>query len=537
MCIFVLMQKFTIDRRNTGLFTEQQLLLTYGQDRFLPFLENIFSLDNIDRQVSLKQKWYSEEKRSLIQRVLEEHYSEVEKSEQVTFNLKKLKETTTFTVTTGHQLSLFTGPIFFIYKILHTIKLCTLLSENSREYHFVPVFWLASEDHDLEEIREVDVFGKKVRWETDQKGAVGRMSTEGLESLKSELRLFFKSGELEEIDLLLNAYQGKNLADATFNLVNKIFGKYGLLCLNADHVELKRSFIPVFEKEVLSKFSFDAVNRSSENLMREGFKVQVKPNTVNLFYINGLKRNKILFENPDYFIQDEGTVSQNRILELLHTHPECFSPNVVLRPLYQEYILPNICYVGGVGELSYWLQIKGVFDAVEVPFPLIHARTSVLFIDAITHKKMSKAGLLLEELFLDKEELKRMKLKENSSNELDFSEIERASGQLSSELTAKITSIDPGLEKYAGAEVARLKNQIEAIQSRLIKVFKQRNEDQLNAIDAIFERLFPDGMMQERVLNLFAMCPDGKISERIDSIYRSIDPLDPDLIILMEPQK
>ncbi|MCE2711710.1 MAG: bacillithiol biosynthesis cysteine-adding enzyme BshC [Cryomorphaceae bacterium] len=531
------MQKFKIDRRETGLFSEQQLLLTYNQDTFLPFLENVFSLETIERQASLKQKWFSGEKRDLLQRVFEEQYAKAERSQNVSFNLNKLKESNTYTITTGHQLSLFTGPVFFVYKILHTIKLCELLSDKFKEHHFVPVFWLASEDHDLEEIREVDVFGRKIRWETDQDGAVGRMTVEGLESLKSELRLLFKSNELDEIDLLLSAYQGKNLAEATFNLVNKLFGKYGLLCLNADHKDLKRTFVSVLEKELLSKFSFDAVNLSTDKLKQEGFKVQVKPNNINLFYINGLKRVKILSEETGFYIEDKGLLSEKQLLDMLHEHPECFSPNVVLRPLYQEYILPNICYVGGVGEVSYWLQLKGVFDAVEVPFPLVQTRTSVLYIDSIIHKKMNKSGLLLEELFSDKEDLKRRKLKEQASEELDFTDISAASDALSTELMSKITSIDPGLEKYAGAEIARIKNQIEAIQSRLIKVLKQKNEDQLLAIDAIYERLFPDGMMQERVLNIFSMCPDGKISERIDKLYHAIDPLDPDLLILMEVQK
>lgn len=537
MCIFVLMQKFTIDRRETGLFSEQQLLLTYNQDAFLPFLENVFSLETIERQASLKQKWFSEEKRELLQRVLEEQYAKAERSQNVSFNLNKLKESNTFTITTGHQLSLFTGPVFFVYKILHTIKLCEFLSEKFKEHHFVPVFWLASEDHDLEEIREVDVFGRKIRWETDQDGAVGRMTVEGLESLKSELRLLFKANELDELDLLLGAYQGKDLAEATFNLVNKLFGKYGLLCLNADHKDLKRTFVPVLEKELLSKFSFGAVNLSTDKLKQDGFKAQVKPNNINLFYINNIKRVKILPEETSFYIEDKGLLSEEQMLDMLHQHPECFSPNVVLRPLYQEYILPNICYVGGVGEISYWLQLKGVFDAVDVPFPLVQTRTSVLYIDSIIHKKMNKSGLLLEELFSDKEELKRRKLKEQASEELDFTEISAASDALSTELMSKIKSIDPGLEKYAGAEIARMKNQIEAIQSRLTKVLKQKNEDQLLAIDAIYERLFPSGMMQERVLNIFSMCPDGKISERIDELFHAIDPLDPDLLILMEMQK
>lgn len=534
MRIFVLMQKFTIDRRRTGLFTKQQNLLAYDQKQFRPFIEKEFSAEHISSQLDTKSKWFKDNKRILIHEVITEQYAKIDKTEALAQNIELIKDPHTFTITTGHQLSLFTGPVFFIYKILHTVKLCDELKKRQPRHHFVPIFWMASEDHDLQEICELEIFGKKLTWQTIQEGAVGRMDTKGLDILKSDLRLMFKSDDLEEIDALMNVYNGANLAQATLSLLNKLFGQFGLVCLNADHPKLKKAFIPVLEKELKTQFSHKAVTSTNKLLLEKEFKIQVKSNEINLFYIHESKREKILFENPGFFIGEEGLHSEAELLDLLHSYPERFSPNVVLRPLYQEFILPNICYVGGVGELTYWLQLKGVFDDVGVPFPLLQVRTSILHIDAHMLKKMNKSEISSVDLFEDKEDLKRKKLKERASEAIDFELLDARANQLSAEISKRVMSVDPGLEKYAGAEITRLQSQIKAIEEKLIKVMKQRHEDQLNAIDVIFGRLFPNGMMQERVLNVFGMCPDGKINDRIHSLYDAIDPWDPDLVILTD---
>jgi bacillithiol biosynthesis cysteine-adding enzyme BshC len=528
------MQKFTFDRRTTGLFTDQQNLFSYDQERLLPFLNRAFSIENIANQVYDKSVSFSVEKRKSLVSELRKQYASLPVSTKVNEHIDALESKHTFTVTTGHQLSLFTGPVFFIYKILHVIRLCEELNHLFKEYQFVPVFWMASEDHDLEEVRSVDIFGRTLSWETDQEGAVGRMNTEGLEELKSTIRSFYEGKEEADVDRILASYSGNTLAEAQIRLVHSLFGFYGLICLDGDNREFKKSFVPCMERELTDSFSFHNVLSATEDLEKEGFKAQLKSREINLFYLSQNDRSRILKERDGFYLKGHGILSLDETLELLRKHPESFSPNVVLRPLYQESILPNVCYVGGVSELSYWMQLKGVFEEVRIPYPLVQVRTSILYLDATTDKKLKKANLKLEDLFLDREALKRVKLKEQAGDELDLSAIDDLVQLLKQELASKINSFDIGLKKYAEAETVKLDKQIDSIREKLTRILKQRHEAQMNTIDQLYSKLFPDSVMQERVLNIFGMCPDGKIQDRIAQLHLLIDPLEPDLVVLSD---
>jgi bacillithiol biosynthesis cysteine-adding enzyme BshC len=527
------MQKFTFNRQLTGLFTEQQNLLAYEQDQLLQFLGHAFSKVNFEKQIADKSKNYSPELRSNLVHELEKAYV-VHASSEVRNNLDLLKKEETYTITTGHQLNIFTGPIYFIYKILHVIRLTEELKKEYPENHFVPVFWMASEDHDLDEIRSVNVFGKELTWQTGQKGPVGQMDCTDLVVLKDELNSFFSNHTDSEVTDLLNKYSGKNLAEATFNLVNALFASYGLLILDGDNPTFKKSFLPYMERELLEEFSHNEVQKTNERIVKEGFKTQVNPRDINLFYLSEQSRNRILKNENGYFIEGLGNLSSEKLFQLLHDQPESFSPNVILRPLYQEVILPNLCYVGGVGELTYWMQLKGVFEHAGITYPMIQARTSMLWIDAGTAKKMEKNGLLLEDLFEDVEHLKKRFLSEIAGDEINFDELNHHLDQLKVSLNSKITQLDTGLQKYAEAELVRLDKQIESVKEKLTRSVKQQHETLIRSIEQISEKLFPGGGLQERSLNLFTMCPDGKVFDRIAQLYKSTNPFDPDFVILQE---
>jgi bacillithiol biosynthesis cysteine-adding enzyme BshC len=531
---FCPMQKYTFDRRDTRLFSEQQNLFAYDQERLLQFIGRTFSMKNMEEQLREKSNEFSMDKRRLLVTELKKQYDKLPSVKKVNDNIEDLENDSSFTITTGHQLSIFTGPIFLIYKILHVIRLCEELEKEYKQYRFIPLFWMASEDHDLEEVRSVDVYGKTLFWETEQQGAVGRMNTTGMGALKDTLRSFFEGKEHEDLDHILSTYKGHTQSESFMRLIHELFGSYGLLCLDGDNRALKKSFIPIMKKELKEGFSHRKVEEVSRDLQGEGFKVQVKSRGVNLFYFNDIERNRIVRESEGFYLKGEGHVSQSATLELLEKYPERFSPNVILRPLYQEFILPNVCYVGGVGELSYWIQLKGVFDEARISYPLLHTRTSMLYIDETGARKMEKANIQLEELFLDKEALKFKKIKDQAKEELDFSAIDAMMKELEVHLAEKILSIDHGLEKYAESELVKLRKQIEGIKEKLRRSIKQRHDIQMNTIDQLFSKLFPNSVMQERVLNIFGMCPSGKIHERIRHLYSCINPLDPDLVVLID---
>lgn len=527
------MQKFTFNRQLTSLFTEQQNLLACEQDQLLQFIGHTFSKVNFEKQIAEKSKNYSAELRSNLVHEFDKAYG-IHASSEVRNNIDLLKKDGTYTITTGHQLNIFTGPIYFVYKILHVIRLTEELKKEYPENHFVPVFWMASEDHDLDEIRSVNVFGKELTWQTVQEGPVGRMDCTDLSVLKEELNSFFSNHPDSEMTDLLNKYSGKNLAEATFNLVNALFASYGLLILDGDNPTFKKSFLPYMERELLEEFSYNEVQKTNERIVKEGFKTQVNPREINLFYLSEQSRNRILKNENGYFIEGLGTLSSEKLFQLLHDQPESFSPNVILRPLYQELILPNLCYVGGVGELTYWMQLKGVFEYAGVTYPMIQARTSMLWIDAVTAKKMEKNTLLLEDLFEDVEQLKKRFLSEIAGDEINFDELNHHLDQLKVSLNSKITQVDAGLQKFAEAELVRLDKQIEAVKEKLTRSVKQQHETVIRSIDQISEKLFPGGGLQERVLNLFTMCPDGKVFDRITQLYKSTDPFDPDFVIIQD---
>lgn len=528
------MQKFTFHRDKTGLFTEQQNRMVYRQEELLDFLHLPYRKASFKKQIELKRNQYSSEQRALLTDILKKQYNGIEISSVVEKNLSLLAHDKTFTVTTGHQLSLFTGPLFFIYKILHTIRLSEELNKEYTEFKYVPVYWMATEDHDFEEIKSVDLFGKTFSWETDQKGPVGRFELTRLDEVKKEILEFFSGDQLLEIEEILNSYSGKDLAEATLKLVNRLFSQYGLIIIDGDCKELKKSFIPVMLKEIETEFAHRAVSKTNVQLERDGLKVQVHAREINLFYMDNGIRERILDVDSGYFIEGVGKLSKEELLDKVKSEPECFSPNVVLRPLYQEWLLPNLSYIGGVGEIAYWLQLRGVFDEMNVPFPLLGVRNSLLWIDPINSKKLAKIDLTLEDLFLDTDHLKRSYVNRNAEESVDMTPVQAQFQKLKETLLEKVVSTDPNLERMAIAEVVKMAKQIENIGEKLFKSIKSKHDNELQTIDQLKNKLFPGNGLQERSVNLFSICAGVKVNERIAQLHQFIDPFEKDLIVIRE---
>jgi bacillithiol synthase len=522
------MEKLQINRKKLSIFSNLSNLLSYHQDRLLDFIEEPFHIEAFGRQINRKKGSFSTEDRSVLCDVLNEKYKTIEAHPKVKQNLALLSLENSFTVTTGHQLSIFTGPIYFIYKILHTIRLSEELAKNYPNNHFVPIFWMASEDHDFEEIQSVKVFNKELKWETTQSGAVGRFDFASFEFLKGEFKELFQQAESEEIQNLLDAYQGTHLGEATFNLVNFLFEHKGLVILDGDHPILKKRFVPTIKKEIESQFSFEKVKEKDELLSQAGHKSQVFAREINLFYLQDGIRSRIKMEDNTFVIDEVGKFSQSELLKMVDEHPENFSPNVILRPLYQETILPNLCYLGGGGEMAYWLQLKGVFDAAFVPYPLIQVRNSFLHVDGPTKKKMDNFSFSIEEWMGDTQDLKNQFLSENDGDAIDFTALSPILDQLETFFTEKT---DSGNASWVGAELRKIEKQIESLKQRLIKEAKKKHETQINQIDQIQAKFFPNRVFQERAINFFSLCKDGQVHQRINSLYELIEPFGNDLVV------
>ncbi len=528
------MQRKTYHRSITNLFTEAQNRLVYEQNTLSSFIDLPFSKINFIEQIKSKKDNYSKEVRGLLSKHMSDRYKDLECSEKTKSNIVALADENTFTITTGHQLSLLSGPIFLIYKILHIIKLTEELNSEFPEFHFVPVYWMASEDHDFEEVKKVQIFNQVIDWDTNQIGPVGRFKTDGLDQIVNNVLSFFQNHPGCDAEKVLQVYHGKTYSEATFNLIHALFDKFGLIILDGDHPELKKLFKPIMERELLTQFSYNAITQTNKKIESEGLKIQATAREINLFYIENQLRERILKTENGFFIEGKGTFNKNEMIEILESHPEFFSPNVILRPVYQEFLLPNLCYVGGASEIMYWLQLKDIFNSISLSYPMIQVRNSLLWIDSVTSLKMDKIPLVLEDLFRDRNDVKSDILKSLASDELDFSVLDSNLHQLKYELEKKIIETDTGLDKFAQAELAKLSNQIKFVKEKLIKATKKQNDQVLSVVDQIFDRLLSNGLLQERFINLFSICPNGNVYEQIDNLYRFIDPFDPDLIIVRD---
>jgi bacillithiol biosynthesis cysteine-adding enzyme BshC len=515
--------RIDIPRSSTPFFNEKQRLFTENQAALSTWIQHPFSKEAILKQLQEKQRFFGSDKRDLLLEGLEESYADVIHSEKVQENLKKLSQDNCFTITTGHQLSLATGPLFFIYKILHVIKQCEELKVSYPAYEFVPVYWMASEDHDFAEIQSLQLFQQILKWDHSIGGAVGRMNLDGLETVISEIHTKFQNHPDSEIHTLMDAMSGENYGAAFFQFVNELFGHYGLIIMDGDLPLWKEAFSPILKQELISGFSSKAVEQTNQSLSQAGFPLQVEAKDTNLFYLSPEKRERIQRTESGFQIGSKEMDTDN-ILTELKNHPESFSPNVVLRPVYQEFLLPNLCYVGGPGEIMYWLQLKAVFQEANVLFPLIQARTSILLLEEKNWIDWQAMGFFTQDLWRNPQDLKQEFLEREGSQAIDFSELDELTLKLSSKWTQLTHEVDSNQVSMVEAELTRISKQLFQLKDRLEKIRKGKFDKQLKLIDSISSKCLPKGELQERSSNLFSFCADGHVYARIEQIKSEMDP-------------
>lgn len=514
-----------ISYQNSGYFTK--LITDYlNQVEDLRPLYNRFpSIENFEEQIIEKQQNYNYNIREVLVSELQEQYSQLETSDLTKQNITLLENTGTFTVTTGHQLNLFTGPLYFIYKIVSTINLAKALKAKYPKYHFVPIYWMATEDHDFEEINYFNFKGKKIRWNTESTGPVGRLATEGLEKVMEVINLELGAGTHAEFlkTLFKEAYLNhENLADATRYLANALFKDQGLVILDADSAKLKQAFIPYMRQELIEQTSHQWVSETIEKLKK--YTIQVTPRALNLFYIEDKLRERIVFEDRIYKVNHTPLqFTESEIIAELENHPEKFSPNVIIRPLFQEVVLPNLCYIGGAGEIAYWLELKSYFDSVKVSFPVLLVRNSVVLVTEKQLKKAENLDLSWKDLFLKQADLLQQKTKQFSEFPIDFSEQKtflKNQFETMHQLSKKTDASFLGAVK--AQEVKQIKG-LENLEKRLLKAQKRKYYDELERIKTLQNELFPNQSLQERKNNFSEMYLQN--NKLIHKCLQELDPL------------
>jgi len=480
--------------------------------------------------------------REVLAAVLNEQYSRISDfgfsiSDLVSGNIESLKTDNTYTVTTGHQLNIFAGPLYFIYKIVTVIKLAKELKTSFPDKNFVPVYWMASEDHDFAEINYTNIGGKKVQWEYEAVGATGRINPDTLRDALNQYKgaLGLEGHATELADMVEKAYTGfDKLADATRYLVNALFGQYGLVIVDADDARLKKQFAPIIERDIIEQNSFKKIATTNEELEKLGVHIQVNPREINFFYLQDKSRERIVFEDGSYHVLNtEIRFTKEQLQQEITAHPEYFSPNVVMRPLYQECILPNIAYIGGGAEVVYWLELKSTFEHYKVDFPVLSLRNSGLVIRKESAAKIAKMELSTADLFIPADAIKNNWVKKHSGHTLTLQEEWRELQSIFEKIKLRSYKIDNTLAPSTEAVQARLKHAMDNLEKKLVKAEKRNYHTRLEQIEQIKAELFPKGSLQERTEN-FGLLYVKWGQQFIDELVKHFEPLDLKFAVLTE---
>lgn len=523
-----------ISFQSSGYFTPLINDYLNQKDTLKPLYNRFPNVDNFKLQMDEKQENYNPEFRKTLVNVISRQYRDINTSVYTQQNIKLLAETETYTITTGHQLNLFTGPLYFLYKIVSTINLSRQLKVTYPDKEFVPVYWMATEDHDFEEINYFNFRNKKIKWPRESTGPVGRLSTEGLEAVLNvfckELGIGNNAAWLKE--LFEKAYvKHSNLADATRYLANELFSTEGLVIIDADDADLKRHFAPYIKEELLKQTSHQKVAETSALL--NNYNIQVNPREINLFYIEDNIRERIILQDGTYYINNtELKFSEAEILALLESNPEKFSPNVIMRPLYEEVILPNLCYIGGGGELAYWLELKSYFESANVTFPILLLRNSVLVATQKQAEKLDRLDLTWADVFSKQHDLLNRRVQSFSEFKLDFTDQKEFLRKQFETLNSIATKTDASFTGAVKAQEIKQLKGLENLEKRLLKAEKRSHTEQLERITQIQNELFPGLSLQERKANFseFYLEFDGKL---LAELFDKLKPLEQEFTIIV----
>jgi len=479
-----------------------------------PFYNRYPELGNFKAQILEKQKGFPTENRNILVKSLEKQYQQLALSEATEAHITQLSDTNTFTVVTGHQLNLFTGPLYFLYKIAATINLTKALKQEYPEHNFVPIYWMATEDHDFDEINFFNFQGQKIQWKGPKNykgGAVGRLNTDGLEALYETFsKVLGSSKNANQIKALFeNSYvKHDTLTEATRYLVNVLFGSYGLVIVDGDDRSLKQLLIPYIKKDIFQEIAHEKVSETVDQLsnLSEGYKIQVNPRAINYFYLASGVRERIVKEERRFLVNNTTiSFSREELEKEIETYPERFSPNVICRPLYQEVILPNLCYIGGGGELAYWLQLRSSFEAVDIPFPMLLLRNSALVVSQKQAKKLKNLSIAIEDLFLNPSSFINKRIREISNIDINFSQQKEHLADQFKELYTLAKQTDASfLGAVKAQEVKQIKG-LEHLEKRLLQAQKRKLKDEVVRMSEAQRALFPNNSLQERNANFSSL--------------------------------
>lgn len=466
--------------------------------------------------------------RATLQKVLTEQHKGIWTPEVVTGFLNAIGNDKTFTVCTGHQLQLFGGPLYFIHKIVSVVKLARELNELSN-HNIIPVFWLASEDHDKEEVSSVNFPEGKVSWVLPGNGPVGRLILNNPAAAISEILRHLPQGSHSSKvrEILEVVYQeGKTLAEATRDFIYSFFKENSPLVIDPDHPELKRQYIKEMSRELKEDLTLSTVTATNKKLVDKGVlkaesDLQVNPRSTGLFYLGDGDRVRIERVEKGFKAGRKKWSLEEMGTELNAT-PENFSPDVLNRPVYQQKILPNLGYIGGPAEIKYWLQLKDLFEAHGVAFPILHPRNSFYLMDEQDNEVMENLNILPKDLAILPVNLAKKRIENTlpDSNGIwdDFKSILHRFEVMAAET-------DKTLVPSVAGHGRRAEKALQGLEKKIHNGWVRHELKNLEPYLKVHASLFPYNSPQERVFNFlpyYALLGDNFI----DSLLEVCNPFD-----------
>lgn len=446
-------------------------------------------------------------------------------SEKTAANIEQLADENTFAVVTGQQVGLYTGNFYTILKTITAIKLADDLKNRFPQYNFVPVFWLESDDHDIEEANHVNIINRQNEIlragyppppeDADETGAKKNLAPVGsikfnaeINRINEELKNSLIDTDFKEkiISKITSFYhEGNDYKTSFAQLMSWIFNDYGVVFIDCSDVEVKKLLTPVFEKELNSSPRLcERVIQSSAEL-EKNYDLQVKPKVINLFFLhNG---NRLLIEpreNERFALKNsKRRFEKEELMNLLFESPELFSPNVVLRPLCQDYLLPTVAYVGGPSEISYFAQLKGAYEHYDITMPVIYPRVSATILENKVNKFLKNFEVSFEELFNHKVLISKVvdKLSEIKIED-EFSKISDEFNRLFYDLKKVTGEIDKTLVNSADGIKEKLISSLDTFKGKLVNAQAKKSETTTNQIDKVTNNIYPLGKLQERIINV-----------------------------------
>ena len=429
-------------------------------------------------------------------------------------NIQALLSPDSFTVTTGQQIHIFLGPMYVPHKVFSMLKTVHNLNGKYHDKNIIPVFWMATEDHDLAEINHVTLWNKTFTWNAPEGGMVGELACESLASLVDEIIDGFRldDAKLELLEVFKTHYtHSLTLAEATRKILHHFFGAYGVVVLDANNAQFKQSFAAVMTKELQDGFVYEAIQTQNNLLKEEGYVRQISPKDTSLFFIDE-ERNRQRIDRvsaTEFVLYPSGKKwLKADLLEVLKSNPERFSPNVAMRPLFQETILPNLAYVGGAGELAYWLQLPLVFEKASISFPALLLRDTQVFIKQKIWNQWEGLGLEYE-LLLATENLFQEKInslfiggEKRLMHEQEFEKVLQG-------VTDYTFELDPSQVKPFKQITKQWRNQLKIHFDSLQEKAKEKEAQNIQKLIKLREQVYLNGSFQERKMPFLAYLLDG----------------------------